>query len=230
MSWDDTPSSDHRLLVLRPHHGGRRVFTEGSRTRQKSPVLHAPGTALHSPAPATGRCSHRGTGDCTVTAARSPQLCSLPYTRGTPTRNLHHRESQAQLSEGGENDVPSPRLRTHHPSPLLHPCQEESLVLCSPHSITPPSPAFLLRFRFSISIHTELLTTSPGQIHPAYTALFFCVSVTEPLQLSAHFEMFYASKMCKCLKIQVPRKHYTELPGSTLCRTPWSTTYLRAPV
>lgn len=34
MGWGDTPSSDHRLLMLRPHHGGRKIFTEESRTRQ----------------------------------------------------------------------------------------------------------------------------------------------------------------------------------------------------
>lgn len=34
---------------------------------------------------------------------------------------------------------------------------------------------------------------------------FLCVNVTEPLQLSAHFEMFYASKV-QADKIQVPRK------------------------
>lgn len=35
-----------------------------------------------------------------------------------------------------------------------------------------PRVCLILPFCFSISIHTELLTISPGQIHTAYTALF----------------------------------------------------------
>lgn len=105
-------------------------------------------------------------------------------------------------------------------------------MLYSPCTITPPPPVPgmphpSLPFCFSISIHTELLTTSLGQIHPAYAALFLCVSVTEPLQLSAHFEMFYASKGTS-RQNSSPKKNITQ--GALCARLSGADTYLRAPV